>query len=162
MTAGHQIFAIALIVGLLFLGAEIFIPGGVLGTVGGVALLIAVVLGFVVFPPQYGFFITIGILTLTGVAVYLWIKFFPDSRLGRKMTVKYNLATYKGTQDGLGQLVGKEGETLSALHPGGFALIDNQRVDVVTQGEMIEKGVRVRVVDVEGNRVVVRRAESEA
>jgi membrane-bound serine protease (ClpP class) len=41
------------------------------------------------------------------------------------------------------------------LRPAGFATFDKKRVDVVTQGEMIAKGERVRVVDVKGNRIIV-------
>jgi membrane-bound serine protease (ClpP class) len=50
-----------------------------------------------------------------------------------------------------------EGITLSALRPAGIAEIEGQRVDVVTKGEMVGRGDRVRVTEVEGNRVVVER-----
>jgi len=41
------------------------------------------------------------------------------------------------------------------LRPAGFAELKGQRIDVVTRGEVIEANVKVRVVDVEGNRVIV-------
>ena len=44
------------------------------------------------------------------------------------------------------------------LRPAGFALIDGERVDVVSDGEPIEAGTAVEVVRVDGNRIVVRRA----
>ena len=40
------------------------------------------------------------------------------------------------------------------LHPSGVVAIDGKKHDVVTEGGMAEKGDRVRVVKVEGNRVV--------
>jgi membrane-bound serine protease (ClpP class) len=51
----------------------------------------------------------------------------------------------------------KEGVAKTDLRPAGVVLVDGQRVDVVTEGAMIEVGARVKVVAVEGNRIVVRR-----
>jgi membrane-bound ClpP family serine protease len=34
--------------------------------------------------------------------------------------------------------------------------VAGERVDVVTEGGLVKRGTRVRVIDVEGNRVVVR------
>jgi membrane-bound serine protease (ClpP class) len=42
------------------------------------------------------------------------------------------------------------------LRPSGNAAIGDRRVDVVTEGTMIDKGTPIRVVAVEGSRVVVR------
>ena len=48
----------------------------------------------------------------------------------------------------------------SALRPTGIARIDGRRVDVVTRGEQLEPGTRVRVVEVSGNRLVVAAVEA--
>jgi membrane-bound serine protease (ClpP class) len=42
------------------------------------------------------------------------------------------------------------------LRPSGAAVINDKRVDVVTEGPFIDRGTPVRVVAVEGMRVVVR------
>jgi membrane-bound serine protease (ClpP class) len=42
------------------------------------------------------------------------------------------------------------------LRPSGTANINGQRVDVVTEGGLIERGTAVKVVAVEGSRIVVR------
>ena len=49
---------------------------------------------------------------------------------------------------------------VTPLHPTGIALIQNRRVDVVTRGEMLEQGQKIKVVKVEGNRIVVENAET--
>ena len=56
------------------------------------------------------------------------------------------------------ELLGKEGVTVSELRPAGIALIDGRRTDVVTDGEFVAVGQAVEVVEVSGNRVVVRRS----
>ncbi|MDP6490785.1 MAG: NfeD family protein, partial [Kiritimatiellia bacterium] len=102
----------------------------------------------------------IAILFLVGVAIALWIRFFPRSRVGQAMTVSRDESTFTAVQDGLDDLVGAQGEAKSDLRPAGFALISGRRVDVVTQGGMIDKGATITVVEVEGNRVVVKRTET--
>ena len=52
--------------------------------------------------------------------------------------------------------VGAQGTAVTTLRPAGKASIDGQRVDVVTEGEMIDAGAVVRVVRADGNRIVVR------
>jgi membrane-bound serine protease (ClpP class) len=46
---------------------------------------------------------------------------------------------------------------MSVLRPAGIAMIEGARVDVVSDGEMIEAGARIQVMRVDGNRIVVRR-----
>jgi membrane-bound serine protease (ClpP class) len=58
------------------------------------------------------------------------------------------------------ELLEKTGTALTPLRPAGTAVIDGKRVDVVTEGQMIERGTPVRVIAVEGMRVVVREFNS--
>jgi membrane-bound serine protease (ClpP class) len=57
------------------------------------------------------------------------------------------------------EAAGKEGTTLTQLHPAGSAMIDGKKYDVVSRGEYIEKGAAIVVVAIEGNRMVVKRKE---
>jgi membrane-bound serine protease (ClpP class) len=153
-----ELFFILLITGLVLIGAEIFVPGGILGSIGAVALFGAVIAGFVAFP-GFGAWIALGIVLLSGLAMYLWIRFFPQTGLGKRMTVARDLHDSKATNPDMEELVGKDGVATSDLRPGGFADIAGARVDVITRGEMLAKGTRLRVIDVESNRVVVKELE---
>jgi membrane-bound ClpP family serine protease len=62
------------------------------------------------------------------------------------------------SSDGSDRLLGQTGLSLSLLGFAGMAQIEGRRVDVVADGECIPAGVAVKVVEVDGNRVVVRRA----
>ncbi len=55
----------------------------------------------------------------------------------------------------LTELVGAVGEAVSALRPSGTAHFGGRPFDVVTDGVPVERGTRVRVVEVSGNRVIV-------
>ncbi|MCH7813588.1 MAG: hypothetical protein IID40_06160, partial [Planctomycetes bacterium] len=57
---------------------------------------------------------------------------------------------------------GDRGEALTVLRPAGTARLRGERRDVVTQGEMVEQGAALEVVEVLGNRIVVRQADDGA
>jgi len=52
--------------------------------------------------------------------------------------------------------LGDVGTALTKLRPAGKAMINGRRVDVVTQGQMLDEGCSIEVVEVSSNRVVVR------
>ena len=146
---------VLLAAGMLLIGAEIFVPGAVLGTLGGLSLFGAVIVAFGI-SSQIGFYTLFGVLILTVLTVTAWIKFFPRSRVGQKMTLSENGTAFKASESKQA-LLGKTGTAYSALRPAGFALIEGQRIDVIAEGGIIDKGLPIVVIKVEGNRVVVRK-----
>ena len=55
--------------------------------------------------------------------------------------------------------MGDEGVADSPLRPAGKARFGQDYVDVVTDGVFVDQGDHVKVVDISGNRVMVRRIE---
>lgn len=58
-----------------------------------------------------------------------------------------------------GILPGMEGQAVTPLRPTGVAIFNGQRTDVLTNGEPVDRDAAIRVVSVEGNRVVVAPVE---
>lgn len=154
-----QLYGALLVAGFVLITLEVFIPGGVVGSVGAVALVIASGVAFAAFPGVWGVVASVGAIFFTVAAVVVWMRLFPKTRMGRALTVATDLQASHSASDDLAGLVDSVGQTVSPLRPSGFALFGERRVDVVTRGEMIPVGTRVRVVLVEGSRVVV---EAEA
>jgi membrane-bound serine protease (ClpP class) len=148
-----------LIGGALLVSAELFIPGGILGTIGGFMLAIALIIAFSSdsFSTRTASWMTLGVIAFVILTAVAWMKYFPITPIGKGMTISKDLSDASGTDETLVALEGKAGEAISDLRPAGFARIDGRRVDVVTQGGMIEKGTPVKVIDIEGNRVVVKK-----
>ena len=157
MDASLQSYIVLTVVGLVLVALEIFLPGGVMGIIGGIMLFISMALGFSVFGPIGG------LVSVTGVAIggsfllFLWIKLFPRTGIGRRMTLEASAAGYHGNDTRLDALVEKSGKAVTDLRPAGKADIEGKKVNVVSQGGWIEKGTLVKVVDISGNRVVVRK-----
>ncbi len=64
------------------------------------------------------------------------------------------------TSFGFEKHVGKEGHAMSDLRPSGWATVDDDRLFVVTEGDFVSKGQRIKVLKVDGNRIVVRKINS--
>jgi membrane-bound serine protease (ClpP class) len=143
-----------LLVGLFLIGAEIYLPGGVVGFLGAVALVGAAVCG-AQFDAPWNVLSILLIVILAAVASWLWIRFFPRSKMGRKLTLEADGSQFKTAPDSHA-LVGTTGEALSPLRPAGLALLGGQRIDVVAESSWIAAGAQVRVIEVAGNRIVVR------
>ena len=139
-----------LVVGLVSMCVELVIPGVIVGLFGAGCALTAV---FMAYGRESN---TLGHVLLTCLILFLpallWLWFHVLSRfvtLNRRQEATVSSEEQKS-------LVGKQGVTLTKLRPSGAARIDDERVDVVARGEIIEAGVRVEVISVEGNRVVVK------
>lgn len=154
----YTILITLLAAGMLLIGAEIFVPGAVIGTLGALCLVAGAGMAFTI-SPVLGGYVTAGVVLLVGITVVLWIKFFPRSPIGRSMTLSEDGKTFKASDSHAG-LVGKDGVAHSELRPSGFALIDGKRIDVITEGSLVPQGTPIRVVRVEGNRVIVRKRDS--
>ncbi len=138
--------ALLYVAGLGLAVAECFVPGMVLGTLAAAALGVSVVFGF---QHHWG----IGTGQIAGVVIVVPVALYFGLR---HLSLKSSLAGSVSFAKDYTQYLDQEGVAYTELRPAGIVLIDGKRVDVVTSGDMVEKGQRVRVVKVEGNRVVVR------
>jgi membrane-bound serine protease (ClpP class) len=87
------------------------------------------------------------------VGTILYIKYFPESRMAQLFVSKRAIGDI-GFENP--SLVNQTGQALTKLRPSGTAIINGKRVDVVSEGGFIDAGQSIKVVAVEGLRVVVR------
>jgi membrane-bound serine protease (ClpP class) len=147
-------FFLTLAIGLLVF--ELYIPGGVLGIAGALCLAAAVLTAYIVLGRPTAHYVLV--VALVGYAIYLWwsLAVFPKSRFAGPVV---NTTSIERPDHGLDHLVGKEGVATTTLRPAGTAEVEGEPVDVITEGKFVPAGEPVRVVRVEGPRVVVRRTE---
>jgi len=138
--------------GLSAMLIELFLPGAVIGTLGFFAIVGSIVAAFV------RDFNTLGIVLICITLAFIPLFFLLWKHvIGRFMALT---ASEQGFRSGTlvnESLIGKEGKTASALRPSGIAFIEDRRYDVVTRGEMLEKGTNIKIIDVTGNRIVVKK-----
>ncbi len=141
------------VVGAILLLLETVLPGLIAGVIGLICIGAGVVKSFIIFGPQTGSYVLAGALVALMFGTFLWLKFLPDSRAGRIFSSHQTVGEIHTERP---ELVGQAGTALTPLRPSGTAVINGQRVDVVTEGAMIDRHTPIKVVAVEGMRVVVR------
>ncbi len=141
------------VLGLAAMVLELFIPGAVIGLTG-----FAMVIGSIIYAASTGRSLLAGGLIAATLVFLPFFFLLWKNVLGRVFSLPETLKDYRSSAREYDGLMGKEGVAQSALRPSGSAFVEGERYAVVTRGEMIDKGVRVKVIDVSGSRLVVKRA----
>ena len=148
----HTLIIVIYLCGLISMVIELFLPGAIIGIIGFLA-----VSGSVVYAYVNGFNVTGTVLMLCTVA---WVPLFFilwKNVIGRFFALKGSEEGFRSSTSIDESLLGKEGLTSTPLRPSGIAMLDGERCGVVTRGEMLDRNVSVKVIDVTGNRIVVKK-----
>jgi membrane-bound ClpP family serine protease len=153
--------AVLLLVGLVALALEVFVPsGGVLGFLSVVALVTGVALAFVEQGPWFG----MAVLAVTCLAVpavlALAFRVFPETPLGRRVLPPpprpEEVVPDADRRAALRPLVGRRGHATSDLLPWGGVEIDGVDHEAVSEGGPIVRGTAVEVVGTQAAGLLVR------
>lgn len=142
-----------LVAGAVLLLLETILPGMIAGVLGLLCLVAGVIQAYIAFGPQTGSYVLIGVIVAMILGTIVWFKYFPDSRAARAFTSQRTSGDIHTDRP---ELLNQSGTALTPLRPSGTAVINGHRVDVVTEGAMIDRNAPIKVVAVEGMRVVVR------
>lgn len=148
------------ILGIILLILEIFVPGGILGLFGTIALITGIMLTTNSLA-QGIFYISLLLLTLAGLFA---LSFRLQTRFIQE---NFALKTCQSQKDGYVSpnrsyeaFLDKQGIALCQLRPAGMADFSGERIDVVTEGAFVISGSRIKVIGVEGTRVIVRQTKA--
>ncbi len=140
-------------IGFLLLLTEMALPGGVLGALGGILLVAAIVVGYINLGPWGGSVVLVAIAVVSMIGFSVAMAIFPRTAVGRKMTLAEPVEPVVAGDP----LIGCEGEALTPLRPAGKAMVSGHRLDVVAEGEFVDAGAAIVVTACEGARVAVRK-----
>jgi membrane-bound serine protease (ClpP class) len=143
--------------GVILLVIEMFVPSfGILGILG----IIGIIIGIANAAYDTGDAMkSLGIAALVALVIIIVVAYvFRKRGIWNKFILKEQLTKEQGfiPNESREMWIGKVGTTLTQLRPAGVALIDGERVDVVSMGEFIDKDVKVRVTHADGTRIVVQ------
>lgn len=161
------------IMGVILIVIEIFvIPGFGLAGISGISLVIfslgVSLIGNVGLQfPEIGQISqaiwTMAITLILGVAMIAsMVRYLPENIMFNTLVLSESTDRSRGYTgaDTHDELLGSEGVTVTALRPSGTALLNDRRIDVVSDGDFIEKGARVKVVETANLKVVVRKLDA--
>jgi len=142
--------------------AEVFVPSGGLISICALACLISGAAIFFHHSTAAGW-IGVGIAAVMIPAVLIIAyKIFPKTRFGKSVTL-----TPPTRQQGdaipdtteLQKLLGEVGVVLTPLRPVGMCDFAGQRVECVAESGYVDKGKKVKIIDVESTQLTVRMIE---
>ncbi|MBM7838091.1 membrane-bound serine protease (ClpP class) [Alkalihalobacillus xiaoxiensis] len=151
---------ILVVVGVILLGIEMIAPGfGIFGLLG-IGLIIAGLFMASFSTTVMVFSVGIALFLTIAAAIILFV-FFGDKGPWKRLVLQAQTTSDEGyvTNETEVDLIGQTGKALSILRPAGVALINDKRLDVVSEGSYIEQGRMVKVVYTSGSRIVVRELE---
>jgi len=148
---------ILFVVGIMLIFLELFLPGAISGTLGVASIVFSL---FLAGNNAYQMGVSIFIAVIFSIVTFL----IAIRGFGKKLVLfnKMVLSESARKEDGYvsnqnrTDLLGKEGISLTILRPAGTATINNERLDVVTEGGYIDQNKKIKVIKVEGPRIVVR------
>ncbi|MGD6967211.1 NfeD family protein [Rossellomorea vietnamensis] len=157
--AGYETL-ILFVIGVGLIVAEFFLPGGIAGILGLGAIIGSILMagGDVV---AMGTSLLIA-MAVAIIAMVVFVKVFGKKmKLFNKIILKDSTSTEGGYVSNVNrlELIGATGVTKTALRPSGTIVIEDERIDAVSEGGFIGQNKPVRVVKVEGSRTVVREIE---
>lgn len=149
--------AVCVLLGMILIIVEVFLPGFGLPGIGGIVLVGA---GVVMVGMHFGSLTAVGTLLVIIAVLAVLVSWVlrQASRGGGKRSDLFlqERDDLRTQQEDMKVLVGKSGTTTSVLRPAGIGDFDGVRLNVVTEGGFIEKDMPIEIVRVDGSRIVVR------
>lgn len=137
--------------GLIAIAVELFIPGAIIGLCGAGCVVTSIIFAYLYVSNLLGH-ILLGLgICFIPVFFVSWYKL-----LSKTFSVRASEKDFSSARDRLDDLLSEEGIALTTLRPSGIANIKGNKIDVISEGEMISKNTRIKVIDVKGNRIIVK------
>jgi membrane-bound serine protease (ClpP class) len=164
---------ILFILGVVLLATEIFVtPGFGVAGISGIIMIVASIFFALIgdpLPPIPGmrreYIEALHIISYSFIATFviiiLSLRFIPQTNFWKRARHRIVLTSTQASELGYRatssqeKLIGKEGVAETILRPAGRAKFDNNILDVVTEGEFVDIGKKVKIINVEGNRIIV-------
>ena len=90
---------------------------------------------------------------------WAWMKFFHRLPFTKNLVLNAEVGDDEELQARQDAIIGKTGEALTDIRPSGKARIEGEKLDVMTETGVIEKGESIIVVDTRGPSIFVRKAQ---
>lgn len=145
-------------VGILLIIIELYVPGfGFWGISGTICIMASLFLTLGGDLPAVS--LLAGSIALSIIIFLLMLRFLPSSKLWHRLVLTEGspLQFASSAKQDHSPYLGKEGVTQTKLRPAGIVIIEGATLNVVSEGQYIEPGTTVKVVSIEGSRIVVQK-----
>ena len=148
--------AMILLIGLVLLLVEAFMPGfGIAGGTGIGLLVLGIIL--TARSPFEAFAMVLLLLLFIALLILIVLRSAKKGTIAKKLILWSAARQEEGfsTSSDMTSLVGHSGIAVTILRPSGTGEFEGKRMDVVSEGPFIEAGTKIRVIRAEGRLIVV-------
>ena len=150
---------VCMLVGVVLLLVEVFMPGFGIPGISGCALLGAgIIMSWIQFGAKVGLGVTVVVLALLAILISIAMRSVAKGKLGKsEFVLNDDMSSEREEKDDMLSLIGEVGEVSTVLRPVGVAEFECGRLNVMTEGEYIERGAKVKITRVDGTNVFVKK-----
>lgn len=155
------LMVILFLFGGLLIVIELVVPGfGVPGLAGVASLIGGVVVGASVLTAgQLAVVIFIVFVIVLAMIILLYRSAFKNGRMSKLLFLRSKAGKEEGysSSESVDNMLSKEGLSVTALRPSGLGEFDGVTMDILTYGEFLPKGTKIKVIKVEGFKIFVKK-----
>jgi membrane-bound ClpP family serine protease len=144
------------LIGVMLLAGEVFVPGAILGIIGGLCMAAGCVISFLQLGVAGGMVATVVALALLGLTLYVELIWLPKTRFGKRLIVESTVgSTSQPPLADAALITGKAAEAMTPLVPSGYVLVEGRKYEAFCQSGHVPKGAQLRVAGLDNFRLIV-------
>ncbi len=146
------------VLGSVLIFFEIFLPGGILGVAGGLAMMAGAVFAFKDYGSSGGLLAVLAGSGLLICSLIIEFKFLPKTKLGKRLFL--SKADSGSSQPPIAEedVVGRECRAETTLAPSGVVLLDGKRYEAFSQGGFVGRGTLLTIKGMDNFRLIVTKS----
>jgi membrane-bound ClpP family serine protease len=142
--------------GIMLLAVEVIVPGGILGTIGGLMMFGGCIAAFMHYGTNGGILAVTVAAILAVLAFYIEFRVLPKTSVGRRAFLTSEI---KAVSSAFGEeardLIGKSAKALTMLSPSGYIMVDGKRYEAFCQSGQVPAGTPLEVTGADNFRLIV-------
>ncbi len=142
--------------GIVLLAVEVIVPGGILGSIGGLMMFGGCVAAFIRYGTGGGILAVTVAVALAVLAFYVEFRVLPKTAVGRRAFLDKEITAVSAAFGSEARdLIGKSAQALTMLSPSGYVMIEGTRYEAFCQSGQVPAGAALEVTGADNFRLIV-------
>ncbi|MBT4758083.1 MAG: hypothetical protein HOO08_06785 [Opitutae bacterium] len=147
-------FTVAALILVFF---EVLLPGGVLGVLSALCLLVASWMGYDTYGIMAACTVFFGTILLMIVLVFVEFKLLGKTSFGQKFFLKSSIEGHTRAAVAEDSVIGREGTTLTRLNPSGKIAVEGKSYEAYSRDGYIERDQAIAVVAQDNFKLIIKK-----
>ena len=146
-----------LVAALVLVFFEVILPGGILGTIAALCVILASWVAGAQYGAGSGILTFVGSVAAIAVLVFIEFKLLARSSLGGAFFLKSSVTGHSNIAPAEASIIGKKGTALTRLNPSGKVAIDGQSYEAYSQDGYIEAKQAILVAAQDNFKLIIKK-----